>query len=689
MGYERNSEATTFHLAKLLFVVGILTAVAVAGFAYTNSGQAIVSANVVVHCPFTVALTSSSSVYIVPTNIMLTYTVNSLYNCVTQSASGPLTLSNSVTNTVIYTNTVTMTGITNTAASNTFTQTSNKLEVGSDTAFITLTSSTDSNSASVSFTVLSAANVLLQSFAASPNPATPGSVITFTSNEINDGALATTNSVANLEVVAPGGSLYLANSPIADLSPGQSQIISLSVSGVSSQTGTYTAYENVSYFTDGSNAVSSNAMTQYSVQTPSPSPSHGGGPSPNQTTPIVSTIQNTLLITTLPIYVSQLDGEQSIQYLGVKNTANYSIWANFSVPQQGFGKLLLSSKSIYLMPNSTGVLQYVISVSKNATPATYLSTLNATLSAANHRSINQSIYSKVNIVKPDDTPYLLSSIILLNGSNSAEMEFTIANPTNKTYYNLQLSAQLPAIAIACECGVSQTGGVHNITNYGASYLLNWKIQALQPKTSLLYISTINKTIQPQLLTTPRVSLTAPTVPQASGLFRILYINVLPVYVNSTGHIQIGAIYTGTNTTNVTFSMVPPPGYSVQNPLRAIKVSPNQVLMVNYTTGILSQQGTTYFTFDTTGYFGRQNYPVPVLVSPIPTTSIIVVGGPSPALATTLDAFAGVGLILLIILLVYLMSKMRRSSQSARYDAGRAEKLKDIGKRIRERKGKAR
>ena len=446
---SRSNSVALSRLALLLVLFSsVLVAASLMPPASANSGQQIVSASVFVICPYTVGITSSSPVYVIPTNIVLFYSANTVADCSISSASGTVNVINVTLSSVLFTQDVTLTSITNTVnpTKYTFQTPSTTAMQGEANGIFTLVNGPNTVSASTTpFYVIRPANIVVSNFTVAPASSQPGSTITFTSNVYNNGQLAANNIVLNLKVNEPGGT-YLSVDPLPALSPGQSQIVSLQLSTVSSSPGSYTALENASFnsvYVYGSTTYSSptlyssNVTTTYSIQTP---PSSSPPPPinlTNGTTP-VPTISNDIEITTAPVYVQVLQGNASVEFLGFRNNLNSSVWLNFTTPKQQLSQLSLSANSIYLRPKSSGLIQYVISTYANTSPGTYIAQVNITATAINARPSSSRLYTKVNVLGPQSAPYVRTTVLLVNGSTSAEEEFTVHNPTNETYYNLQL-----------------------------------------------------------------------------------------------------------------------------------------------------------------------------------------------------------------------------------------------------------
>ena len=73
-----------------MLLSSVITAAALVHPAWASSGQQIVHASVFVICPYAVSVTPNSPVFVIPTNIVLFYSANTLADCSIPSASGTL-----------------------------------------------------------------------------------------------------------------------------------------------------------------------------------------------------------------------------------------------------------------------------------------------------------------------------------------------------------------------------------------------------------------------------------------------------------------------------------------------------------------------------------------------------------------------------------------------------------------------
>lgn len=612
----------------LAFAVAVLIAIGAISIANAENASVIVKGSVTVSCPFELSITPSSQVYVAPSAIHLNYSAFSLLNCTTYLARGNVSITNTSSAHVYNSTPLSLVGITATPQKGTITFPSNSQMSGTDNATISLSSSTNSNSSSAQFIIVTPANLTLKQFSASPNPAAPGTRMTFTSNIVNNGGLSASNVIVHIRITGPNSFSYIAASPVLPLSPGQYEIATLMLSGVSGTPGTYTAIENTSFnssYTFNSitytspTIYSQNVSAQYTVAQTTPPPSSGSGgvttpPPPPKSIGGVSLAQ-------FPIYMNLFPGNVTLQYIGVTNNRSYSQWVNFSpIQQPSFDSIKLSSNSMYIAPMSTSYITMATSVSKTAQQGSYLEMLNMTVSAPG-QSTNALLFYKVDVQQVPTAPALSTAVVLLNNSRNALISYTVTNPTNNTYTNLMVTTAIPSIAIGSNGSISQTGAVSSSRFLNNTYYLEWEVPELGPYASTssisAYIANISKT---SYLISPVTSFSQAPPPPLQSVFKIIRLNATPVYVNGTSIIELSALYTGAQPSNVTFNLIPPSGIAVNKSFASLRVQPNQEVLEQFSAGPINAVGTRFLTLYVNVSGQTLTYPIPIVVQQQPQVS---------------------------------------------------------------------
>ncbi|MCW6160447.1 MAG: hypothetical protein LVQ95_05180 [Candidatus Micrarchaeales archaeon] len=602
----------------LLALAGLTATLASAA----NSSQKIITGSVTVPCPFHLSIAPSSQVYVEPTAIQLDYSAYSLMNCTTYLAQGDVIVTNSISGYVYNSTRLSLVGIDTVPQNGVVTFPSNAQMSGTDNGIISLASSTDYNTSSVQFLVVTPASLVLSRFSASPDPASPGATMTFTSNIVNNGGLTASNVIVHIRITGPNSFSYMTTSPVLPLSPGQYETTTLILTGVSGATGAYTAIENASFNSSyvfnsvtytSPNLYSNNATTQYSVaqkSPPPPPPSTGGAPG---VIPPPPKSVGGIGLAQFPIYMNLFPGNVSIDYIGVTNNRSYSQWVNFSpIQQPSFDSIVLSSNSMLVAPFSTSYITMATTISRNAAPGSYLEMLNMTVSAPG-QSTNALLFYKVDVQQVPTAPALKSTVVLLNGSRNALISYTAINPTNSTYTNLLVTAAIPALALGTGGTISQAGSIPSSILLNNTYYLEWEIPELSPYASQssisAYIQNISRT---GYIISPVTSFArAPPTPLTS-IFRLLELNATPITVNGTSQIKLVALYTGSTPTNITFNLVPPKGIAVNRTFASLRVQPNQQFAEYFSAGPISAAGTRFLTLYVNVSQQTITYSIPVV-----------------------------------------------------------------------------
>jgi hypothetical protein len=356
-------------LAKVLLFLLILN-VTVLGTAYGNSQPVIINATVTVTCPFSLTL-SPSSIYIQQAGASIPYSIKTLTACTT-SVSGNVMVENTISNTIYDTISANFANIGQTPTNGVFTISPNVLQQGTSSALFSESSSMLSNYTTAHFQAFSAANITITSLNVSPSSPSQGAQITITANSFNDGSLASSNMILNIEINGPGDFTLSTNTPITDLSPGQSEVTQLNIGGATGSSGVYTVTTNVSYSTTLNvnsmvytvNSISRSVNATYTVPSPSSGTGGGGGTGGlGQQKPVVTQISsscysisniaalNSFSVSVLGQNVNVLDNFITPNYTGVTvNGQPFYLYPGISYDVNGTKGITISLQSVSYIP---------------------------------------------------------------------------------------------------------------------------------------------------------------------------------------------------------------------------------------------------------------------------------------------------------------------------------------------------
>ncbi len=599
-------------LARLLFLAATLSLLRASAPAASSASNS-VTASVLVsnECPYSLSLTPANTEYILPikSNVVFSYATDALGPCAVGITGGTFSLYNT-TNTVFTSN-------------NGFSD-SGTIEVSNSvfdnvtstyTGELVLFENSISNDISTTIHVVKPANITITGFSALPSPVNIGSAITLSQTLVNTGFLAPSNMILHTRIDGPSFSATVGTDAGNTLST-----ISFQLGSVTPYAGTYTVYDNVSYYDGSSNRVSKNFTTTYSVTSPSGGGGGGayGGVTTGSTTPTTTPPPTTIgaaLLSIAPLFTDIFLSKTALTSVGFTNAGSYPVWVNATVAAQSFGSIALSSNAVYLLPNSSVVIQAAIHVNPGATAGSYVVPINLTVSAQGHASARRTLFLSVYIQGDVSSPTAIAeSASLSPGSKEASGSVIAYNPTSKALYNATLSLQLP---------VSVASSANSIVLYGASgsvivrnnaYLLQWLVPQVAPFSSYPVYYTIINATNTHFLMSPLASFTVPSVAIVSPL-RIFDISIPTAYTGQAFQISLSAIYVGSAPENVTFALQAPPSVGVLNPVQVAYALPNSEMRPAFNITPILQSKTYILTLAVYGKNVNQSFSLPLVVLP--------------------------------------------------------------------------
>ncbi|MDE1828000.1 MAG: hypothetical protein KGH65_02470 [Candidatus Micrarchaeota archaeon] len=597
------------------------------------------------------SLTMSYSVYTVPPTCTLdpllgSFTITQVSNSntvITQSLSANNVNPTPQTNNVIFK--------TNTLTNTTY------------TATVSFTVNGFTNSISNNFVLLNPQNLSIVSLSA-PSSVTVGSPITINVNTLNFGQLASGAITLYVNIIGPGSFSYTYNEP--SLSPGQSSVYSITIPDATGVTGSYTINTFATY-TVGNNLNMSNSRTASFAVVPSPSPGGGGGnpPNTNPITPIPS-----LQFTTAPLYTPVSSGTPVLSQLGFKNTGTQPEIVKLSVPAVFNNLINLSTSSLYILPGQQLTAQLFANPNSSVESGTYIVPLTVNLNSSGTHTVQVEYFAFNLYVPTNDSIQVINQVALVNNTDSARGIVQIHNPTSKTATNITLQTLIPLAAADSVSDITTTGLPASVVDPPGFYTITWDIASISPGTAVYGYYTISKPRSQKLLQAIQNIIATPSVPGQSSILKVVNIAFPTFYTNSSGNIEVFALYTGTIPKPVSFTLTAPSGIKITNSSQNIEASPNQLLspLFNITTN--SNQGTYLLNLyiNTQGFNASYTLPLIVLNKPInsegggtssPMTTFTTTISPFPTvkIAGITLPFGGVGIIIIVMgVAVYFLSK---------------------------------
>ncbi len=681
------------YLQRFVLITLVLTAIASGFAASSSSPPATVNATINVNCPFSIVLSPTAPVFIRIGYITVNYSIKSSVSCSAIALVGNFVLSNITTDATYYTTDLQFNSVSPIPINGVIAVNAVNIPQSDDKVAMTLSYGSFSNFSTNSLTVLTPAVISVNSLVVSPSSPGIDAQISIATNTVNLGSLAATNMLLNLTITGPGLT-YTTNQVLPSLSPTQSESTQFFITGVTSNYGTYTVAANVSYqtiFTENGvtytyNQISTTVYSSYTIPSPTSPPSpHGGGLPPNITITQIPTAISTLVFEQMPIISTVTPGNSTLAQVALYNNDNMPIWVNITVPKAlQFGGVNLSATSIYILPNSTQFVELLISAFKNATQNTYLVIFNTTVTAVGEKPAHGQFYTGVQVrTFQKNNPVVLRSTTYTASTGRVLTQYSVYNPFNITLYSTTISAELPTSITTNPLGIVLSGAVNNVTVKNGEYILNWRIPILQPHATSILAFTINNVTTPQYFFNPITSTSTLSQYNTTRL-RVFNIVAPTFYVNQGNNITVSAIYTGTNATNLTFSLVPPVDIVVYNQLQVFHAFPNTIIDAKFWVAPIKASGTYLFNLLIRGTYSNQSFSIPVIVlqnqtAAVPPTNSVTQVGAIRTYEIATEIVLGAAALIVVALAGYVAYKR---VNVPRYNKGRAEEMSRMKQRVK-------
>lgn len=457
------------------------------------------------------------------------------------------------------------------------------------------------------------------------------------------------------------------------LSPGQKESVLVYLPNATSELGTYYAYVNASYFSNGTRYRGGSA-TQYSVIYTE----YGIRP---KGVPDISTLPG-LNLTYLPYvnYVSQ-NGSLSTN-LGMENLDVNAIFANVSVPSRFSSLLTFSTQTLYILPNQTVLSNILFKPLQGQPPGTYIIPIIITQLGASHLSSStQTEYLYFYTFNDSATaPTIFNQLYLTNNTQSAEGTVQVRAPGGSgltdTIVKLMFNSSLtPSVS-----QISAFGEAENVTQQGSSYVLQWHIGTLpQGQTKYLYYSVKGITNISALKGAELVLLSSTPV-NDQNVFRLLNTTLPAFYTNTYGNVSVDILYTGTSAGSATVSLSGPIGSHITNASQRATALPNQVISKEFGVNMGNYTGTEFLTLSVSsgGVSATYSLPVIVLQKPASVTGV---------LSTQVPLFKYIIPTVIVIAGIVIFLRSRPSERRQYYRPDMARKLINMREQIKNYQGK--
>lgn len=584
-------------------------------------------------CLLGLNISSASPYYVAPQKIAIYYTVKRIGTCPIPSATGTLSLSSAVTGVVYSSIPINISSIPGIPITMVAYANSSGAPRGDNLAVMLLSAGTFSNLSSTSYYILQPANISISNLRVGTNNSTAaGGPLSITSTFLNGAFFAADNATLNLKIIAPNLSIYKIQDYLGRISAFQNSTITVNpgAAAIPQTPGRYIMLENISFYSDyyatgavySSNTLYSNtASTSYSV-------SFNKNQGYNATTyQLPPNRIGPLIIKSFPLYTDLIAGStpysRNLNNLVVFNPGNYPITINLTASNLSLGRLALSTTSLLLPQNQNGTVQLQFIPYPNTVSAgTYLIPLNISVSANNITTEAQTGLI-LNIYNRFSFPQVLSDIRLLNGSSNAAVQLSIFSPANSTSYDLILSSVLNSSITNSKSNIALRGRSASPAYSNNTYKLSWSASRLLSNNTVQVGYNISNVTQPRYLLFPATFLSSTKQSNLTALTVFGVKKPEVIYTNSTVNITVIVVYSGTNATTLSISLIPPAGANVLNPQQTFKATPNSAIDAKFTIQTEQYPGNEVFRLITPGAFAAQFQSISLDVQPKPTRTYTI------------------------------------------------------------------
>jgi len=484
----------------------------------------------------------------------------------------------------------------------------------------------------------------------------------------NNGSFA--SNPVTLSVRINGTSKFAFNYAISALAPNQTLPVILSLSNVTNTPGPYKIYIYSSFTQYGRKFQSNVLSANYSVPAP---PAHSSLPKNRTTTPILKPPY--LEITTVPIYSSLPYGTSAVSTLGLKNVINQSISVSLSINSTYSNLMSLSATSLLLKPNQTELLQ-VSANGKTNKPGSYVVPISINATLANGTSSITTEYVSFDIYNKTNSTAISDNVNLQNDTSSALGTITVTGSANQSLKNTTLLTIIPKALVSSENDINAYGLPNNVKIVNSSYYIIWNISSIPASKKVIVYYTIKNPVSQSLLKDVQSILYSPSSIPFNKLLKVTSISVPTLFTNTSGLVNISAIYTGVLPSSVLLYIVSSSGLRAINASYSQGVVPNQQLRHSFKLSAGQVPGTYLIYLYASAAGINYNYTIPLLVEKlVPSTTISTVV-PIPVKVNHYYYYGAYAIIAIIIIAIATYAAYKRVNKP-KYNPKVAKELEEI------------
>ncbi|MDE1860637.1 MAG: hypothetical protein KGH72_02860 [Candidatus Micrarchaeota archaeon] len=323
-----------------------------------------------------------------------------------------------------------------------------------------------------------------------------------------------------------------------------------------------------------------------------------------------------ILISSVPIYTWVGLSSRLSSIINLQNIANVTEGINISVAGGTPSNILsIPTNALYITPGSYVGVPLDFMAGENQTPGTYDVPLQVKTTLPNGASAYQTEFLTVTVYNQAGRPTMDSQVSLINATQVG-VTVQVSNPTRIPINNLIVQTYLPSGVVSSANSIKTPGANYNVTAQKGYNIVQWDAGSIQPSHSTYAYYVLQKAQNINLLNSMENLLAVESAASANFAQSLRIANpVTPtLYVNSTGVINVSAVYTGTSPQNVSFVLTAPPSIKLTNATQNITILPEQ--FVNLKFGIQTGQssGTATLILYVNSNNANLTYYLPVVVS---------------------------------------------------------------------------
>ena len=576
--------------------------------------------HVSVACPFSLFL-NPQAYYYPSGQSTLGLSSDTLIDCAILSLNGNLTISNS-SNSIMILKPESISNLNQTLKNTQLSFNSMGLKGGTYLANLTLSSPTYANSVTANIVMISPAIISLSNLTVAPSAV--GLPLQISLDLYNGGNLS--SGPISLSFWNAQGKWSNFTMGTSALSPGQSSKISISRSNLTEYPGTYSIYAYATY-NDGvtNNVLSPTINATYLLKSASSNvtvqQSFGSGGLPGQSPPPSSsfiTSLTTLMVTEAPLSTFLTSATNAGSNMGLQNIANSTATVLLSIPKQFSKYLQLSQYAFLLEPRQTGYINIIIN-SSNMPSGSYYIPINVS-ATINGQTQSRTEYYLLGVYgrRNPAMPTVLTHVQMLESEDEASVLLEVDAPASAPISNATLTAYVPASAVQNASSIYTYGLASSVTLENGAYAIQFNVPYVQPNGSTDIYYLIRNPLLQSALSHLNTTLAERSPP--SGI-QVLGISTQSMYEGQQGAIKVYALYAGTSSGRVYFSLgasstSSPLNLTISNPSRIVNVTPNQI--INQSFSVKAGNGTGIAVLDLRMRYGNEvlSYPITVPVLPV-------------------------------------------------------------------------